>query len=129
MLFLWLSLWFWSKMEAISSLHVHDDVLTGHAVLVVVLVVLVEDGGDLLAILADGEQGLLVVMSGDVEHEEVGAAGGAGEDASVGVQTSSDIAVGSIEGQVLLATTIIGLASVGIEVDSESLARQRLQEG
>ena len=76
----------------------------------VVLVVLVEDGGDLLTILADGEKGFLVVVSGDVEHEEVGAAGGAGEDASVGVQTSSDIAVGSIEGQVLLTATVVSLA-------------------
>ena len=33
---------------------VHDDGLAGHAVLVVVLVVLVEDGGDLLSIFSKG---------------------------------------------------------------------------
>ena len=34
--------------DLVTSLHVHDDVLASHAVLVVVLVVLVEDGGNLL---------------------------------------------------------------------------------
>ena len=34
--------------DLVSSLHVQDDVLSSHGVLVVVLVVLVEDGGNLL---------------------------------------------------------------------------------
>ena len=90
---------------------VDDDGLAGHAVLVVVLVVLVEDGGDLLAVLPDGEQGLLVVVGGDVELEEVDAAHGAGEDAGVDVQAATNIAVSPVEGQVLLATAIVGLVS------------------
>merc|ERR1719189_2073355 len=77
--------------DLVPALHVQDDVLTGHRVLVVVLVVLVEDGGDLLAVLPDGEQRLLVVVGGDVEHEEVGAAGGAGEDAGVSVQAAAHV--------------------------------------
>ena len=53
--------------DLVSALHVDDDVLPSHRVLVVVLVVLVEDGGDLLTVLADGQQSLLVVVGGDVE--------------------------------------------------------------
>ena len=75
------------------------------------LVILVEDGGDLLAVLPDGEQGLLVVVGGDVELEEVDPPGGAGEDAGVDVEAAPDIAVGAVEGQMLLATAIISLVS------------------
>merc|ERR1719189_1791269 len=39
----------------VPALHVQDNVLSGHAVLVVILMVLVENGGDLLSILADGQ--------------------------------------------------------------------------
>ena len=97
--------------DLVTSLHVHDDVLASHAVLVVVLVVLVEDGGDLLAVLPDGEQGLLVVVGGDVELEEVDPAHRTGEDPGVDVQTSTYIAVSPVEGQVLLTTAIIRLVS------------------
>ena len=68
---------------------VHDNGLPRHAVLVVVLVVLVEDGGDLLAVLPDGEQGLLVVVGGNVELEEIDASNRAGEDPGVNIQTFS----------------------------------------
>merc|ERR1712227_460807 len=68
-------------------------------------------------------------MGGDVEHEEVGATGGAGEDASVHVQTTAIVAVGAIEGQVFLAATIVGLASVSVEVHSQGLAGQGPQVG
>ena len=97
--------------DLIPALHVQDDVLPGHRVLVVVLVVLVEDGGDLLAVLPDGEEGLLVVVGGDVELEEVDAAGGAGEDARVDVQAAAHVAVGAVEGEVLLAAAVIRLVS------------------
>ena len=53
--------------DLVPALHVQDDVLPSHRVLVVVLVVLVKDGGDLLTVLADGQQSLLVVVGGDVE--------------------------------------------------------------
>ena len=44
-----------------------DDGLAGHRVLVVVLVVLVEDGRHLLPVLPDAQQRLLVVVGGDME--------------------------------------------------------------
>ena len=77
----------------------------------VVLVVLVEDGGDLLAVLPDGEQRLLVVVCRDVELEEVDAAGGAGEDARVDVEAAAHVAVRAVEGEVLLAAAVIRLVS------------------
>ena len=77
--------------------------------------ILVKDGGDLLSVLPDAEQSLLVVVGGDVELEEVDAPGGAGEDASVDVQAAPDIAVGAVEGEMLLTTTIIGLVSKYLE--------------
>ena len=55
--------------DLVSALNIDDDVLPGHRVLVVVLVVLVEDGGDLLTVLADGKESLLVVVGGNVELE------------------------------------------------------------
>ena len=75
------------------------------------LVILVKYGGNLLAVLPDAEQGLLVVVGGDVELEEVDAPGGTGEDAGVDVKAAPDIAVGAVEGQVLLTTAVIGLVS------------------
>ena len=106
---------------------VNHDGLTRHRVLVIVLgrdcddfsvyfhvsyfVILVKDGGNLLAVLPDAEQGLLVVVGGDVELEEVDAPGGTGEDAGVDVEAAPDIAVSAVEGQVLLTTAVIGLVS------------------
>ena len=73
--------------------------------------ILVKDGGDLLAVLPDAEQRLLIIVGGDVELEEVDAAGGAGEDAGVDVQAAAHVAVGAVEGEMLLATAIVGLVS------------------
>merc|ERR1719370_1465606 len=70
-------------------LNFNDDVLASHGVLVVVLVVLVEDGGNLLAILTDGQQGLLVVVGGNMELEHVDTSHGGSEDTSVRVETTS----------------------------------------
>merc|ERR1712020_254784 len=113
--------------DLVSALHVDDDVLPGHRVLVVVLVVLVEDGGNLLTVLADGQQSLLVVVGGNVELEHVGSAAGAGEDASVDVEAAAVVAVGALEGQVLLAATVVGLGPVGVEADAQGLAIEGLQ--
>ena len=60
---------------------VDHDALAGHRVLVVVLVVLVEDGRHLLPVLPDAQQRLLVVVGGDMKHEEVLAANRDGENA------------------------------------------------
>merc|ERR1712121_582971 len=114
--------------DLVSALHINDDVLPGHRVLVVVLVVLVKNGGDLLAVLADGKQSLLVVVGGNVELEHVGSAAGAGEDAGVNVEATAVVAVGALEGQVLLTATVIGLGPVGVEADAQSLAIHCLQE-
>ena len=62
-----------------------------------------------LTVLPDGQEGLLVVVGGDVEHEEVAAAHGGGKDAGVGVQTAAHVAVGAVEGEVLLAAAVVGL--------------------
>ena len=122
--------------DLVSALHVNDDVLSGHGVLVVVLMVLVEDGGNLLTVLADGQESLLVVVGGNVELggwksenvyfrfvvvkdlEHVGSAAGAGEDAGVGVEAAAVVAVGALEGQVLLAATVVGL---GPRISSKNL--------
>merc|ERR1711934_582862 len=114
--------------DLVSALHVNDDVLSGHGVLVVVLMVLVEDGGNLLTVLADGQESLLVVVSGNVELEHVGSAAWAGEDAGVGVEAAAVVAVGALEGQVLLAATVVGLGPVGVEADAQGLALEGLQE-
>merc|ERR1719414_2290774 len=113
--------------DLVSALHVDDDVLPGHRVLVVVLVVLVKDGGDLLTVLADGQQSLLVVVGGDMELEHVGSATGAGEDAGVDVEAAAVVAVGALEGQILLAATVVGLGPVGVEADAQGLAIEGLQ--
>merc|ERR1719427_910142 len=112
----------------ISSLDIHDDVLACHAVLVVVLMVLVEDGGNFFSVLADGQEGLLVVVGGNVELEHVGATCWAGEDSSVSVKTSTNVAVSALEGEVFLAATIVGLGSVGVEVNTKGLSVEGLQE-
>ena len=91
---------------------VDHDALASHRVLVVVLVVLVEDGRHLLPVLPDAQQRLLVVMGGDVEHKEVLATDGDSEDAGVWVKTAPDVAMSSIEGQVLLAAAVVSLAPV-----------------
>merc|ERR550534_1480336 len=90
--------------------------------------VLVKDGGDLLTVLADGQQSLLVVVGGDVELEHVGSATGAGEDAGVDVEAAAVVAVSALEGQVLLTATVVGLGPVGVEADAQSLSIEGLQE-
>merc|ERR1711934_608237 len=112
--------------DLVSALDIDDDVLAGHRVLVVVLVVLVEDGGNLLTVLADGKESLLAVVGGNVELEHVGSTAGAGEDA--GVDAAAVVAVGALEGQVLLTATVVGLGPVGVEADAQGLAIEGLQE-
>merc|ERR1711934_821768 len=114
--------------DLVPALHIDDDVLPGHRVLVVVLVVLVEDGGDLLTVLTDGKESLLVVVGGNVELEHVGSTAGAGEDTGVNVEAATIVAVGALEGQVLLAATVVGLGPVGVEADAQSLSIEGLQE-
>ena len=82
----------------VSTLHLHQDALVCHGVLVVVLVVLVEDGGDLLAVLPDGEERLLVVVGGDVEDEQVRPARRRSEDTGLGVHPAPAVAVAALKG-------------------------------
>ena len=60
------------QCNLLPSLDVVDHVGPGHAVLVVVLVVLVKHGCDLLIIDSDRQQRLLIVMSCQMELEHVG---------------------------------------------------------
>ena len=62
-----------SNNHLITPLDVMNHVGASHRVLVVILVVLVKNGGDLGVIDSDGQQGLLIVMGGQVELEHVGA--------------------------------------------------------
>ena len=59
------------QRDLLSSLDVVNHVGPGHAVLVVVLVVLVKHGCDLLIIDSDGQQSLLIIMSCQMELEHV----------------------------------------------------------
>ena len=87
-----------SLTDLVAPLGVDDDGLSGHGVLVVVLVVLVEDGGDLLAVLPDGEERLLVVVGGDVEDEQVRPARRRSEDTGFGVHPAPAVAVAALKG-------------------------------
>ena len=58
----------------------------------IVLVVLVKDRGNLFPILSDREQGLLVVMGGNVEEEEIDAGEGSGEDSGVNIHRATHVA-------------------------------------
>ena len=73
---------------------------------------LVEDGGNLLAVEADGEQGLLVVVGGDVEQEEIDAGQGSGEDARVDVHPTACVARDPVKAEVLLSSPVVRLAPV-----------------
>ena len=60
------------QCDLLSSLHIVNHVGPGHAVLVVVLVVLVKHGCNLLIIDSDRQQSLLIVMSCQMELEHIG---------------------------------------------------------
>merc|ERR1712234_38273 len=107
---------------------IKDDVLSSHAVLVVIHMILIKDGCNFLSILANRQKRLLVVVGGNVELEHVSATAGAGKDASVNVKTTTNVAVCALEGKVLLTATIVSLSSVCIEVDTKGLAIERFQE-
>ena len=81
----------------IALFQVEQNSVAGHGILVVVLVVLVENGGHFFAVQADGQQGLLVVVGGHVEHEHVESADGAGEDAGVGVHATAGVDRGALK--------------------------------
>ena len=72
--------------------------------------VLVEHRCNFFAIETNGQKCFLVVVSGDVEHEEVLAANRDGENAGVRVKTAAHVAVDAVEGQVLLTAAVVGLA-------------------
>ena len=78
----------------------------------VVLVVLVEHGRDLFPVPPDREQGLLVVVGGDVEEEEIDAGQGSGEDARVDVHPAACVARDPVKAEVLLSSPVIRLAPV-----------------
>ena len=81
----------------IALFQVEQNSVAGHGILVVVLVVLVENGGHFFAVQADGQQGLLVVVGGHVEDEEIAAAQGASEATGVGIHTAANVDAGALK--------------------------------
>merc|ERR1719400_1196708 len=110
-----------------AGIGVHADLITlfeleqdggaSHGVLVVVLMVLVEDGGYLFSVEADGEQSFLVIMGGNVENKHVAAAHGCVENTSVGIHATTNVGACAIESKIFFTTTIVGFCAVGIEVN------------
>ena len=78
--------------DLVSALHVDDDVLPSHRVLVVVLVVLVENRSKLFSIFSYGQQSLLVIVGGNVEDKEVEAVTGGSEDSRLNIHSFTNIA-------------------------------------
>jgi len=77
--------------DFIAPFEVEQDGGSSHGILVVVLVVLVEHGGYFFSIEADGEQGFLVVVSGDVEDKQVAATHRSVEDTSIGIHATANV--------------------------------------
>ena len=75
----------------IALLQVEQNGVAGHGILVVVLMVLIENGSDFFAVQADGQQSFLVVMSGHVEGEQIATTQGASEDTGVGVHAATHV--------------------------------------
>ena len=103
--------------DLVSLETVDDNALAGHRVLVVVFVVLIKDRSHFLPIFPDAKQRLLVVVCGDMEHEEVLAAHRDTEDARVRIEATSNIAVNAVEREVLLATAVVCLAPGKFELN------------
>ena len=78
----------------------------------VILVVLVKHRCNLFPVLSDREQGLLVVMGGNVEEEEIDAGQGSGEDARVDVHPAACVARDPVKAEVLLSSPVVRLAPV-----------------
>ena len=78
----------------------------------IVLVVLVKDRGNLFPVLSDREQGLLVVMGGNVEEEEVDAGEGSGEYAGVDVHPSAHVARDPFKAEIFFASPVVSLVPV-----------------
>merc|ERR1719513_386763 len=111
MLFLWLSLWFWSKMDAISSPLFTSMMMFWPAMLFLWLSLWFWSKMDAISspFLRMDRRAFLLSC-------------GASEDTGVCVKTSTNIAVGALEGEVLLAAAIVGLGSVGVEIYTKGLS-------
>ena len=72
----------------IPRVKLHEDTLAHHVVSLV-LPVLVDDAGNVHPVLTQGQQRLLVLVSGQVHREHIGPSNGAGENSTVRVQTFS----------------------------------------
>ena len=58
---------------------------------------LIKNWCNFFSIESDGEEGLLVVVGGNVEDEEIGTTHGSGEDAGIGVHASSNIGAATLQ--------------------------------
>ena len=78
----------------------------------VVLVVLVEHRGNLFPVLSDREKGLLVVMGGNVEEEEIDAGEGSGEDSRGNIHPATHVARDPFKAEIFFPSPVISLAPV-----------------
>ena len=81
----------------IALLQVEQNGVAGHGILVVVLMVLIENGSDFFAVQADRQQSFLVIMSGHMEGKQIATTQGASEDTGVGVHAATNVDAGALE--------------------------------
>ncbi len=72
----------------IPLIKLHEDTLTHHVV-ALVFSILVDDAGNVHAILTEGQKRFLIFMCGEVHHEHVGPSHGACKHSTVRVQPFS----------------------------------------
>ena len=90
----------------------------------VLVAVLVENVGDVLAVLPDRDQALLHVEGAARGQDEVEAGLGARELARLGAHPVADVDRAAAEGQVVLAPVHVRLVAVGVESHRARLGRQ-----
>ena len=78
----------------------------------VILVVLVKHRRNLFPVLSHREQGLLIVMGGNMEEEEIDAGEGSGEYAGVDVHPSAHVARDPFKAEIFLASPVVCLVPV-----------------
>ena len=78
----------------------------------VILVVLVKHRRNLFPILSDREQGLLVVMGGNVEEEEIDAGEGSRENSGVNIHPAAHVARDPLKAEIFFASPVISLLPV-----------------
>ena len=78
----------------------------------VILVVLVKQRRNLFPVLSHREQGLLIVMGGNMEEEEIDASEGSGEYARVNIHGAAHVARDPFKAEIFFASPVISLVPV-----------------